>query len=88
MIRLSYASSLRAWLFAALLAAGASPAFAASFTWNGPKIATSSTFAGGQQTWNNPANWTSDTSGTFPNGAEDVAQIRVNWGASSTLNLN
>ena len=88
MIRLSYVSSLRAWLFATLLAAGASPAFAASFTWNGPKVATSSTFAGGQQTWNNSANWTGDTSGTFPNGAEDVAQIRVNWGASPTLNLN
>jgi hypothetical protein len=88
MIRLSYVSPLRAWLFATLLAAGASPAFAASFTWNGPKIATSSTFAGGQQTWNNSANWTGDTSGTFPNGAEDVAQIRVNWGASPTLNLN
>ena len=88
MSRSSYASSLQAWLVAPLLAAGSSHASAATFTWNGPKIATPSTFAGGQQIWNDSANWLGDVSGTFPNEVGAVAQVRVNWGATTTLNLN
>ena len=89
MSRSSYASCLHGWLVVALLvAAGSSHASAATFTWNGPKITTSSTFAGGQQIWNDSANWLGDVSGTFPNEVGAVAQVRVNWGASPTLNLN
>ena len=89
MSRSSYASCLHGWLVGALLvAAGSSHASAATFTWNGPKITTSSTFAGGQQIWNDSANWLGDVSGTFPNEVGAVAQVRVNWGASPTLNLN
>ena len=49
MIRTSCASSLHAWLVAALIAVGVSPAVAAAFPWTSPTIAMSSTFAGDQQ---------------------------------------
>jgi len=71
-----------------MIASALPSASAATFTWGGPKISGTTTFQGGVQNWNDPANWLSDTSGTFPNGIDAVAQTRVNWGASPTLMLN
>jgi len=71
-----------------MIASALPSASAATFTWAGPKISGTTTFQGGVQNWNDPANWLSDTSGTFPNGIDAVAQARVNWGASPTLMLN
>ena len=69
----------RAAIVAAVLAAGASPAFAATFTW---------VPVSGAGTWTDSANWTSTVTGTFPNAVDDSAVLGGQKTGNMTITLN
>ena len=69
----------RAAIVAAVLAAGASPAFAATFTW---------VPVSGAGTWTDSGNWTSTVTGTFPNSVDDSADVGGQKTGNMTITLN
>ena len=77
MSRSSFAQSLCAGLVAAMLASGASQAFAATYSWL-PKT--------GSNTWTTGTCWDLNN-GTYPNAVGDVARFQGNLTANMTVTL-
>jgi hypothetical protein len=84
MTQSSIAIPLRACMVAAMLAASASPAFSANYTWK---------TLSGTGNWTDSVNWsgTSATNlypGSVGSGTADAAFIQANYTSAPTINLN
>jgi autotransporter-associated beta strand protein len=84
MTKSSIAIPLRAFMVAAMLAASASPAFSANYTWK---------TLSGTGNWTDSVNWsgTSATNlypGSVGSGTADAAFIQANYTSAPTINLN